>query len=81
MCEARTHGLFNFTNKGAISLDQILAIYRDNVAPTHTWETSATGPDNRPACALSTAKLEALFPGEVPEISETIKQVYLSWKK
>jgi hypothetical protein len=81
MTESNVCGLFNFTNPGAISLDQILQIYKENVNPNHTWETSNSGPDNRPACTLSTTKLESLYPNQIPEISETIKNIYLSWKK
>jgi len=80
MCVKNITGLYNFTNPGAISLHEILLIYKNTIDPNHNWEVTTSGPENRPACLLDTQKLELLFPNLIPDINDTIKNIYLSWK-
>lgn len=57
-------GVYNFTNPGAISHNEVLSLYRDIVDPSFTWknftleEQSHVIKAGRSNCMLSTGKLE-----------------------
>ena len=48
-------GIYNFTNPGAISHNQILALYKKHVDPSYTWEKLAVRPSFRPSLPSSPA--------------------------
>jgi hypothetical protein len=37
MAAKKLEGIYNFTNPGAISHNEILALYKKHVDPTYTW--------------------------------------------
>jgi 3,5-epimerase/4-reductase len=57
-------GIYNFTNPGSISHNEVLTLYRDIVCPTFTWqnfsleEQSHVIKAGRSNCMLDTGKLE-----------------------
>jgi len=61
-------GVYNFTNPGAISHNQILALYKEYIDPAFTWTNFTEEEQNKILKAgrsnneLNTAKLEAAFP-------------------
>ncbi|KAH7239401.1 hypothetical protein BKA59DRAFT_532229 [Fusarium tricinctum] len=65
LAEHRDTGVFNFTNPGAISHNQVLTLFRDIIRPSLTWrnfsleEQSHVIKAGRSNCMLDTSKLEA----------------------
>ena len=47
LAERRITGVFNFTNPGAISHNEILALYREHVDPAFTWANFTVEEQNR----------------------------------
>jgi 3,5-epimerase/4-reductase len=72
MAERKITGIVNFTNPGAVSHNEILAMYRDAVDPDFTWENFSLEEQAKVIVAarsnneLDTARLEALCPGVLP---------------
>jgi len=79
MCLQNIRGLFNFTNPGVTSLDEILQIYKEIINPNHTWNLVAPS-STRPAYFLNTDKLQTLFP-DVPPIKVAIRNLMIRWKE
>ncbi len=78
-------GVYNFTNPGAISHNEVLALFRDIVRPTFTWknftldEQAKVIKAERSNCKLDTTKLVAKleeFGYEVPEIHEAYRRCF-----
>lgn len=70
-------GIYNFTNPGAISHNEVLALYKEHVQPDFTWknftldEQALVIKAGRSNCELDTTKLEAALKTlgmEVPEV-------------
>jgi hypothetical protein len=65
MAEHRETGVYNFTNPGCISHNEVLELYRDLVDSTRTWENFSVEEQaevivaERSNCVLDTGKLEA----------------------
>jgi hypothetical protein len=59
-----TVGIYNFTNPGAISHNEVLSLYRDIVSPSFTWSNFTLSGQalvikaERSNCMLDTSKLE-----------------------
>lgn len=78
-------GVYNFTNPGAISHNEVLALFKKRVRPSFTWknfsleEQSRVIKAGRSNCKLDTTKLEAKlkeYGYEVPEIHEAYDQCF-----
>ena len=56
-------GIYNFTNPGAISHNQILALYKKHVDPSYTWEnfTVRIAPSSPPSPLLSCSPIHAAY--------------------
>jgi len=83
MAEHNDTGVYNFTNPGAISHNEVLTLFRDIVRPDFTWknfsleEQSKVIKAGRSNCELDTTKLVAKlkeYNYEVPEIHEAYRQ-------
>ena len=84
LAEHNETGVFNFTNPGAISHNEVLALYKEIVDPAYTWrnfsleEQSEVIKADRSNCELDSAKLVAKvkqyvgegYELELPEIHE-----------
>lgn len=63
MSEHRERGVFNFTNPGAISHNEVLALYRDIIDPTYRWQNFSLEEQakvikaDRSNCELDASKL------------------------
>jgi len=82
MAEHKDTGIYNFTNPGAISHNEVLALFKEYVRPDFTWknftldEQAKVIKAGRSNCKLETAKLEkklAEYNYTVPEIHEAYK--------
>jgi len=78
-------GILNLCNPGAISHNEILAMYRDYIDPRFKWtnftedECNAILKAQRSNNTLDHAKLISLFP-QVPEIHEACKRAFIKMK-
>ena len=78
-------GVYNCTNPGTISHDEILTDYREIVDPDFTWENftleeqSAILKSDRSNNELDTSKIEKEYP-ELKLISESIKNILQKYK-
>lgn len=69
LAEHQETGIFNFTNPGAISHNEVLALFRDIVRPGFAWknfsleEQARVIKAGRSNCELDTAKLERVAGG------------------
>lgn len=85
MMEGRVLGTVNLTNPGVISHNEILAMYRDIVDPTFTWENFSVEEQNavlasrRSNNLLDTSRLVGLFPN-VPGIREAVQGALVSMR-
>ena len=82
MAEHKDTGIFNFTNPGAISHNEVLALFKEYVRPDFTWknftleEQAKVIKAGRSNCKLDTTKLINKlkeYNYEVPEIHEAYK--------
>ncbi|CAG8949732.1 hypothetical protein HYALB_00010903 [Hymenoscyphus albidus] len=82
LAEHKDTGIYNFTNPGAISHNEVLALFKEYVRPDFTWknftleEQSKVIVAGRSNCKLDTTKLEkklAEYGYTVPEIHEAYK--------
>jgi 3,5-epimerase/4-reductase len=82
MAEHKDTGIYNFTNPGAISHNEVLSLFKEYVRPTFTWknftleEQSKVIKAGRSNCKLDTTKLVKKlkeYNFEVPEIHEAYK--------
>jgi 3,5-epimerase/4-reductase len=85
MAEHKETGIYNFTNPGAISHNEVLQLFKDYVRRDFTWsnftleEQSKVIKAGRSNCKLDTAKLEKKlkeYGYVVPEIHEAYKQCF-----
>jgi 3,5-epimerase/4-reductase len=82
LAEHADTGIFNFTNPGAISHNQVLTLFRLIVRPSLTWrnfsveEQSHVIKAERSNCMLDTSKLEA----KAREYGFTIPDVYEAYR-
>jgi hypothetical protein len=82
LAEHRDTGVFNFTNPGAISHNQVLTLFRDIIRPSLTWrnfsleEQSHVIKAGRSNCMLDTSKLEA----KAKEYGFTIPDVHRAYR-
>lgn len=86
MAEHGDTGIYNFTNPGAISHNEVLSLFKEHVRPSFSWknfsleEQSKVIKAGRSNCALDTTKLVnklAEYGYEVPEIHEAYKQCFI----
>lgn len=82
LSEHRDTGVFNFTNPGAISHNEVLTLFRDIVRPGFTWrnfsleEQSHVIKAGRSNCKLDTTKLEKKakdYGFTIPEVHEAYR--------
>jgi len=77
MTARRLKGVYNFTNPGAISHNEVLTLYRDIVDPSFKWKNFSLEEQakilkaGRSNNTLDATKLTTLYP-EVPEIHEAM---------
>ena len=78
-------GVYNFTNPGAISHNEILAMYKEIIDPTFTWtnfslqQQSQVIVAGRSNCKLDTEKLVTKMREyyiEIPEVHEAYRQCF-----
>lgn len=75
----RTIGTFNLVNKGLITHNEILEIYKKNIDPSFTWENFSVEEQNaillskRSNIQLSTDKLYLLYPN-IPDIKSSVER-------
>ena len=78
MMKSRTVGTINLTNPGVISHNEILAMYKEIVDPTFTWENFSQDEQRKILASdrsnnfLDTIKLETLFP-DVRHIKDAVR--------
>ncbi|KAI5474706.1 hypothetical protein MNV49_002574 [Pseudohyphozyma bogoriensis] len=81
MAKANLTGVFNFTNPGAISHNEVLSLYKKHVKPDFTWknfsleEQAKVIKAGRSNCELDTTKLEAAL----AKLGITIPEVHVAY--
>lgn len=79
------HGVYNFTNPGTLSHNEVLALYKEYIDPKYTWknfsleEQAAILKAARSNTELDVSKLLAEFP-EIPHIKDSIHNVFKKMK-
>jgi dTDP-4-dehydrorhamnose reductase len=95
LAEHREEGVFNFTNPGYITHNEVLQLYKQVVDPSTTWKNFTVEQQaevivaERSNCALDTAKLEGKvkqYQGEgveveLPEVREAYRRCFEVIKK
>ena len=85
MAEHNETGIYNFTNPGAISHNEVLTLFRDIVRPEFKWKNFNLEDQakvikvGRSNCALDASKLMGLmekYGHEVPEIHEAYRRCF-----
>lgn len=76
LVERGVRGTFNFNNPGVITHERILELYREHVAPTHTWRLLPYD-GSRPAAELSAAKLAA-YGFTLPDVNASVERMMLN---
>lgn len=80
MSQDKLSGIYNFTNPGAITHNDILKLYQQYLNPNHTWTNFTEEEQNvilkskRSNCTLDTTKLEAYHP--ITPIQLAIEHVF-----
>jgi len=75
-------GIYNFTNPGVISHNEVLQLYKDYCDPDFTWKNFSIEEQSKILAAprsnnkLDTTKLESAFPGILDIRSSLIKHVF-----
>ncbi|KAK7985446.1 NAD dependent epimerase/dehydratase [Apiospora saccharicola] len=83
MAEHNDTGVYNFTNPGAISHNEVLSLFKEIVRPDFTWknftveEQSKVIKAGRSNCMLDTAKLE----NKLKEYNYTVPEVHEAYRK
>ncbi|EFA81899.1 nucleoporin 133 [Heterostelium album PN500] len=86
MCIMSRLGVYNFTNPGTISHNEILDLYKQYIDPTYQYknftvdEQSKILKSGRCNCELDTTKLQSLYPS-IPHISDSINLEHSSFIK
>jgi len=90
MAEHNDTGVYNFTNPGAISHNEVLTLFKKHVRPDFTWknftleEQAKVIVAGRSNCELDTTKLEkklAEYDYTVPEVHEAYEQCFIRMAK
>lgn len=85
LAENKETGVYNFTNPGAISHNEVLTLFRDIVRPTFAWknftldEQAKVIKAGRSNCKLDTTKLVTKlkeYGYELPEIHEAYRMCF-----
>jgi dTDP-4-dehydrorhamnose reductase len=83
MTEREIKGVFNFTNPGAITHNEVMELYKEYVDPTKTWENFTVEEQalilksGRCNCHLDVSKLQAVFPDrQLPDIHSSLKACF-----
>jgi dTDP-4-dehydrorhamnose reductase len=82
MTKKKLTGIYNFTNPGACTHDDILKLYKKHVDPNINWEIMSLDEQNsmlktkRCNCALDSSKLEALYP--LTNITTAIEKILVN---
>ncbi|EWZ30417.1 uncharacterized protein FOBCDRAFT_208796 [Fusarium oxysporum Fo47] len=85
LAENKDTGVYNFTNPGAISHNEVLGLFKEIVRPRFTWENFSIEDQTRVIkagrsnCQLDTAKLVKKMMGyghEIPEVHEAYRQCF-----
>ena len=85
LAEHNELGIYNFTNPGAISHNEVLALFKELVRPSFSWknfsleEQSKILKAGRSNCKLDTTKLEKKlkeYNYTVPEVHEAYRQCF-----
>jgi 3,5-epimerase/4-reductase len=85
LAEHKETGIYNFTNPGAISHNEVLSLFKEYVRPDFTWknftleEQSKVIKAGRSNCKLDTTKLIKKlkeYGFEVPEVHEAYKACF-----
>lgn len=79
MTQSKLTGIYNFTNPGALSHNELLDLYKKHVDPEFTWENFTEEEQNsilkakRSNCELDASKLSSLYP--VTPIHEALEAI------
>lgn len=87
MSQRKLTGIYNFTNPGAISHNQILTLYKKHVDPSYTWQNFTIEEQNKILAAkrsnneLDTTKFCAALPDiQIPDIHAACEGVFKRMK-
>lgn len=86
MMTKNTTGTFNLVNKGVITHNEILEMYREHADSSFTWENfsveeqNATLLSKRSNTQLSNDKLYALYP-DIPDIKTSVERCVIGYHK
>lgn len=81
-----TTGTFNLVNKGLITHNEILEMYKEHVDPSFTWENFSVEEQNsillskRSNTQLSNDKLYSLYP-DIPDIKTSVENCIVQYHK
>jgi dTDP-4-dehydrorhamnose reductase len=84
MMTKNTTGTFNMVNKGVITHNEILEMYKKHADPTFTWENFSVEEQNaillskRSNTQLSNDKLYALYP-DIPDIKTSVEKCVIGY--
>ena len=87
LAEHREMGIYNFTNPGAISHNEVLALFKNIVRPDFSWknfsveEQSKILKAGRSNCKLDTTKLSEkmkVYSYTIPEVHDAYKACFMS---
>lgn len=79
MMQNKLTGIYNMVNKGTITHNEILNMFKDLVDPSLQWTNIITDEQNkilrsqRSNCQLDTNKLCSLYP-DIPDIHTSVKR-------
>ena len=79
-------GIYNFTNPGTISHNEVLALYKEYIDPSFEWQNFTVEEQDkilkaaRSNTELDVSKLLAEFP-DIPHIKESIRDVFAKMKE
>ncbi|KAI1055538.1 hypothetical protein LB506_011471 [Fusarium annulatum] len=85
LAENKETGVYNFTNPGAISHNEVLGLFKEIVRPAFTWKNFSVEQQakvikaGRSNCQLDTTKLVKKMKGygyEIPEVHEAYRQCF-----
>lgn len=82
---ARKIGIYNLTNPGAISHNEIMSLYKKYLDPAFTWSNFTEDEQNnilrsqRSNCQLDTSKLESFHP--VTDVHSALNKLLSKWSK
>jgi dTDP-4-dehydrorhamnose reductase len=85
MATKKVTGIFNFTNPGAISHNEVLALYKEIIDPAFEWKNFTLDEQakilkaGRSNNTLDVSKLTALYPA-IPEVHDGMRACFLRMK-